>query len=258
MRCDSSIRTAVIRTASPRPQIVTAEFNCNSRLARGTGAQPAQHPERPAPTPVAELIRMMIRRASAATMPATPAESLMFGPPPELPRGTPKPMAAVAVPGRKPPALVVPEAIAPTLPATPAAAAPASATGPARFEASADVSDPRMAVPITEVVRSNHLFTRLAKALRLSDDEARFYLQRALADAKTRPDSLTPEELWFMLPRIESDVLVLFVNQDATIRRDQLHELVRRSRYESINATRRALEAARTSGLFGLGYARPA
>ena len=249
MRCDSSIRTAILRTASPRPQIVTAEFNCNSRLARGSGAQPAQHPDRPAPTPVAELIRLMLRRASAATMPATPAESFMFGPPraqPERPRGTPTPTPAVASPARKQPAVIVPDA-----PATPAASA--------RFEASADVSDPRMAVPITEVVRSNHLFTRLAKALRLTDDEARFYLQRALADAKTRPDSLTPEELWFMLPRIESDVLVLFVNQDATIRRDQLLELVRRSRYESINATRRALEAARTSGLFGLGYyARPA
>jgi hypothetical protein len=247
MRCDSSIRT-VIRTASPRPQIVTAEFNCHSRLARGSGAHPAQHPDRPAPTPVAELIHLMLRRAAAVTMPATPASSITFDPPraqPDLARGTPTPSPAVAsAPARKPPAVLVPDGPPP---------------GPARFEASADVSDPRIAVPITEVVRSNHLFTRLAKALLLSDDEARFYLQRALAEARTRPDSLTPEELWFMLPRIESDVLVLFVNKDATIRRDQLHELVRRSRYESINATRRALAAARTSGLFGLGYyARPA
>ena len=100
-------------------------------------------------------------------------------------------------------------------------------------------SEPRAVVEITELVRSNRLFRQLAGALRLTDEEARDLLRDAMRDAGTHAGKLSAEELWFMLPRIESDVIQKFVEQDASVRREQLGELLRRVRYESLNGMKR-------------------
>jgi hypothetical protein len=107
-------------------------------------------------------------------------------------------------------------------------------------------------VEITELVRANRMFLAVAEALRLTEDMARKLLKTAMDDVGAHPGNLTAEDVWFMMPRIEVDVISFFENQDATVRRDQLNELVRRARYESRKT------APRPAMLANLGYARTA
>ena len=114
-------------------------------------------------------------------------------------------------------------------------------------------------VDITELVRSNRLFTQLAAALRLTDEQAREYLRAAMQAAGTHAGAITAEELWFMVPRIESDVISRFVHQDASVRRVQLGELLRRLRFEGQNRGRTAVrdkEKGKERLLFALPHAR--
>jgi hypothetical protein len=53
------------------------------------------------------------------------------------------------------------------------------------------------------------------------------------------------------MPRIEIDVISFFENQDATVRRDQLNELVRKARYEARRSQQRP-------AMLSLGFARSA
>jgi hypothetical protein len=107
-------------------------------------------------------------------------------------------------------------------------------------------------VEVTDLVRANRTFLALAEALRLTEEMARKLLKTALDEVGAHPGNVTTEDVWFMMPRIETDVIAFFENQDATVRRDQLHELVRRSRYESRKT------APRPAVLANLGYARTA
>ncbi len=102
------------------------------------------------------------------------------------------------------------------------------------------VQEPTVIVDITELVKANPLFLRLAAALRLCEDDARHMLKAAMDEAGTHAGIITAEDIWFMTPRIESDVIAHFVNQDASVRREQLNELLRRTRWESQNSNRRA------------------
>jgi hypothetical protein len=88
-------------------------------------------------------------------------------------------------------------------------------------------------VDVTDLVRANRMFLAVADALRLSEDLARKLLKTAMDDVGAHAGNLTAEDVWFMMPRIEIDVIAFFENQDATVRRDQLNELVRRARYEA-------------------------
>jgi hypothetical protein len=107
-------------------------------------------------------------------------------------------------------------------------------------------------VEITDLVRANSMFLAVAEALRLTEELARKLLKTAMDDVGVHPGNVTAEDVWFMMPRIEIDVIAFFENQDATVRRDQLNELVRRARYE----LRRS--APRPAMLGNLGYARMA
>jgi hypothetical protein len=95
-------------------------------------------------------------------------------------------------------------------------------------------------VDITDLVRANPMFLAVARALRLDEDVARKLLKTAMDDVGVHAGNLTAEDVWFMMPRIEVDVIAFFENQDATVRRDQLNELVRRARYEMRRSAPRA------------------
>ena len=95
-------------------------------------------------------------------------------------------------------------------------------------------------VDITDLVRANPMFLAVARALRLDEDVARKLLKTAMDDVGVHAGNLTAEDVWFMMPRIEVDVIAFFENQDATVRRDQLNELVRRARYEMRKSAPRA------------------
>ena len=150
----------------------------------------------------------------------------------------------------------------------PAAAEALAAHEPHHAPPPTPVVRPRVATPlvspvgtpvvdIVELVRSNRLFSQLATALRLTDDTARRLLRGAMDDASTHPGIITAEDIWFMMPRIESDVIARFVDQDASVRRDQLLELLRRVRYESLNTSNK--KSATRPKLIPLGggdYAR--
>ncbi len=88
-----------------------------------------------------------------------------------------------------------------------------------------------MSVDIIHLVRPNTVFLGMINALGITDEEARLYLCDAMREAGTSPDSITPEDLWFMLPRIETEVIARYADQDSSVRRDTLREMLRRLRY---------------------------
>jgi hypothetical protein len=107
-------------------------------------------------------------------------------------------------------------------------------------------------VDVTELVRANPLFLAVAEALRLTEELARKLLRTGMDEVGTHPGNLSAEDVWFMMPRIETDVLAFFEGQDATVRRDQLKDLMKKVRYYE------SRKAPRAPMLQGLGYARVA
>jgi hypothetical protein len=107
-------------------------------------------------------------------------------------------------------------------------------------------------VDVSELVRANPLFLAVAEALRLTEELARKLLRTGMDEVGAHAGNLTAEDVWFMMPRIETDVLAFFEGQDATVRRDQLKDLMKKVRYYE------SRKAPRASMLPGLGYARVA
>ena len=108
-------------------------------------------------------------------------------------------------------------------------------------------------VDVTDLVRANPLFLAVADALRITEELARKLLRTAMDEVGTRADTLTAEDVWFMMPSIETDVIAYFEDQDASVRRELLKDLMKKVRYYEARKS-----AQRPAMLQNLGYARVA